>query len=665
MSHRLRPARLRRTRLLLSALAFAFVLVAGAVAPTAASAVQASARTGVDDFAFDSIEVEYWLVRGEDDRSNLYVTETIVASFPEIDQNHGIVRKLPRVLSGIDLGTRVEGVTDADGRAIPAWSTDTDDEWIYIHTAGDEFVHGEQTYVISYSMSDVVLRYQDTAADEFYWDVTGLDHAQPMGRVAAIVNVAGDAAGGLLDDHSFCYQGPHGSTERCGIDGPSASGLWPAPVREWAADVGVQDAVSEAVQFVTAAVGLGPRENVTVAIGFEQGTFAAASPAHASAWWQWVLPGIALLAGFGGLAFALVMRRLLRRNPDRSPVIAQYSPPARESVTMSAGILDLPGRALAAHAAELAVRGAIEIRASAGRARPDDFELVLIGRDGLGVDDRAAVGALFGYKARPGATTRLGTFAKQPPKRAVVYVRGIAKRVRQGGYREAAPRWPVRVVAAAGVAGFASALLTSFVFPEASVRDAVPAGLGHVVWVVAIVSGLFAAVGTPLLVKLPKTVLTAAGGECVTYLHGIRAYLRLAEEERLAAAQALHTADLVSSGRRSFGQAVGGPGADVVNLYERLLPYAVLFGMQREWLDVIRAAAPAGAATGDTPLFEAIRADSLTNASYAVGVLAAAPVARGSSGGAGEGADGWSSDGGSSGDGYSGGGGGDGGFGGE
>ena len=107
----------------------------------------------------------------------------------------------------------------------------------------------------------------------------------------------------------------------------------------------------------------------------------------------------------------------------------------------------------------------------------------------------------------------------------------------------------------------------------------------------AIVSGFFAFIILPFL-SLPKSELTLAGGMHKTYLEGIREYLRLAEEDRLRAAQSPRTADLVSSGRRAYGDEPNAPGDSIVNVYERLLPYAVLFGMEREWVDVIRSAAP-------------------------------------------------------------------------
>ena len=168
-------------------------------------------------------------------------------------------------------------------------------------------------------------------------------------------------------------------------------------------------------------------------------------------------------------------------------------------------------------------------------------------------------------------------------------------------------------------------------------------------------------------IGLPQTTLTVAGGRHKTYLEGIREYLRLAEEDRLRAAQSPQTADLVSSGRRPFGDAPNRAKADVVNLYERLLPYAVLFGMEREWIDVIRAAQPTASTTPRLALFDSVTSNSLSDASSSIGRLAATPVSRGGSRSSSSSSfsSSWSSSGGSSGGGFSGGGGGGGGFGGR
>jgi uncharacterized membrane protein YgcG len=624
----------------------------------------AAAPASVDDFTYEVFEADYYLVRGTGGTSHLYTTEKIIARFPDFDQNRGIIRWIPKADSGIAHDTRVLNVTGAEGASIPWW-TEEDEDWIYVLTGDDSYVRGTQTYVISYTMSDVVLRYEDTDADEFYWDTVGTDHAQPFDSVVARVHVAGDAAAGLLPDRMFCYSGPEGSTDTCELQ-PSTVRSWPTDVGWWATGVGAGDITEPTASFTAGDVNVGPDENVTVAIGFRQGTFSAPTPPPPPPypWWEWILPALALLSGVGGLIFLLVMRVVLRRNPDRSPVIVQYTPPEDESPTLSAGVLDVPERAMAAHVVDLAVRDAVELRAAGDRDDPEDFEVILRTTDGLDSDDLRVIQTLYGKNNKPGADIDLGEFAKSPPVRAVTYVRRIDEFTVQRGYRSKLPRWIGTVRGASQLGGFFLAMALIF-FGDGSLSvlsDLAP--FGNVLYIAAIVSGFFAFIFLPFL-TLPKSTLTLAGGMHKTYLEGIREYLRLAEEDRLRAAQSPRTADLVSAGRRPFGDQPNAPGADIVNLYEKLLPYAVLFGMEKEWVGVIRSASPLAEASTRISLFDAVSSRSLSEASSSIGRLAATPVTRSGSSSSSSSSSSWSSSGGSSGGGSSGGGGGGGGFGGR
>jgi hypothetical protein len=61
------------------------------------------APSGVDDFSFASLDVEYTLTRAENGTSRMRVVETFVAVFPETDQNHGMRRSIPNSYLGSPL----------------------------------------------------------------------------------------------------------------------------------------------------------------------------------------------------------------------------------------------------------------------------------------------------------------------------------------------------------------------------------------------------------------------------------------------------------------------------------------------------------------------------------------------------------------------------------
>ena len=58
-------------------------------------------------------------VRDTDGTARLHVVETLVAEFPQSDQNRGIVRDIPTDLDRVDVGVDVLSVTDGDGEPVP------------------------------------------------------------------------------------------------------------------------------------------------------------------------------------------------------------------------------------------------------------------------------------------------------------------------------------------------------------------------------------------------------------------------------------------------------------------------------------------------------------------------------------------------------------------
>ena len=84
---------------------------------------------------------------------------------------------------------------------------------------------------------------------------------------------------------------------------------------------------------------------------------------------------------------------------------------------------------------------------------------------------------------------------------------------------------------------------------------------------------LVAALVASRLAKAPL-LLTEKGAEVRDYLYGIRDYLELAEADRIKMLQAPGTAERIDVTDESA----------IVQLYEKLLPYAMIFGVEREWI---------------------------------------------------------------------------------
>src|SRR6185312_15815657 len=182
--------------------------------PQSASAVPA----GVQDFSFTSYSADYYLSRDAEGHSTLRTVETFVAKFPNVDQNRGIIRAIPNDYDGVPLHTSVASVTDEHGAPVHFEATESGG-FTELALGTDDYVHGSQSYVITYTQQNVVRAFADTGDDELYWDTNGTGFSQPFGSVTARVHVD-PAIVPFLMGNNACYRGAQGSTDRCEITGP-------------------------------------------------------------------------------------------------------------------------------------------------------------------------------------------------------------------------------------------------------------------------------------------------------------------------------------------------------------------------------------------------------------------------------------------------------------
>jgi hypothetical protein len=118
-------------------------VVVGAVAP-------ASANT--DDFVFASFNADYTLPRDDDGRSTLTTVETLVAVFPEFDQNRGIRRELFTQYDGHPIDLQIVSIADETG-ASREYQTDEGRDVVTLTIAGADYVHGKQTYFAALALA--------------------------------------------------------------------------------------------------------------------------------------------------------------------------------------------------------------------------------------------------------------------------------------------------------------------------------------------------------------------------------------------------------------------------------------------------------------------------------------------------------------------------------
>ena len=483
-----------------------------------------------DNFTITKFEAEYRLGRDTKKRSTLEAKLTITADFPP-RQNHGLAPLFVTRYDGHSTSFQLRSVTDEKGSELEhQW----DGERLLIGNK-DTYVEGQKTYVITYTQRDVTKHYADTARDEFYWDVIGTDWRVPMRQVAVSVTLDEALRSELLGEPA-CYWGSHGSATRC--------------------LVGRQQAA-----YQTRIGYLAKGQGVTMAFGFKEGTFAAYQKSTAEKLAElWLMVQIpASIAAVATLIW-LVVRYLflVGRRSELRPIVPEYLPP-QMSVATSGYVLHRhdwrKGSPMAAQLVDLAVRHFIKIyqvREAKG-LRSAQYEIEITKRlDTLRPEEHEVLKDMFGGRRLTiGQKLNLKTLRNNTSyaQRTMDDDKKLRQLVRgQYGLYEKNPAHRRRIRRWAFVSLVAAVLLLS------------PA------WLMVAFIMYCCSFGWSL---------TNDGLALRRYLQGLKLYIKVGEAERLQMLQSPEGAEKVKIDTHDEKQ--------LIKLYERLLPYAVLFGQEKQW----------------------------------------------------------------------------------
>ena len=625
------------------ALAAVPLLAVLVVLPAASATAVPLLRADTSDFTFESFDADYTLTRDDEGLAELQVVETLVAVFPDYDQNRGILRTIPKYYGSSPLNLSDFAVHDENGNAVYFEQADVDTSYdgsnayeyraVELALGTDAYVHGRTTYVISYTAHNVVRNFNDPGNDEFYWDVNGTEWAQSFGRVSVDLHID-DALAHSRTGKAACYSGYYGATDgTCEISG---------------FDGGVVSAK---------ALNLGPYSNLSIAVEFDGGTFVQPDVPQNS----WIItkaPFWLFLAAIALLVAAMVVRfGVWRDAPGRGIIIPQYTTPDNRDLLEAGDLIERPGTAMAAQFVDLAVRGLVQVvdlyPDGAGFGVSNRYALDFVTKDGATATELKILNILFDELEEPGERAMLASLDESVGASLFEQTAKARRDTIKHRLREqpsgSIDSW-LRRIGLLLFAGYVAIFIWTYVVDI----DAGPM-LGF-----AIGSTVVLLIASAILTK--PYLLSKTGAESWEYLVGMRDYLRLAEEDRLRVLQSPQGADrVVTTDKRA-----------IVKLHEKLLPYAVLWGVEKEWsrqLEVEYQAVAENPSWIGSDLSR-INLGSLLSDFSQSSTTAVRPIVTTSSSGGGGGSS-WSSGGGSSfssgssGGGFSGGGGGGGGGGGR
>lgn len=506
-------------------------ILAVVVAMVIVGSSSASAAS-VDDFEVTRYDMKLSLDRDSENRSTLTTVETITAAFPEHDQNRGIERAIPKSYQDHPVGLSVQSVTDEQGRNLEFTTYDSSDNTVVRIGNKDTYVHGSKTYILTYTQRDVTRYFASTDKDEFYWDLNGNDWKVPIRNFTAEIHIADQLVGAFTQ--SSCYEGRFGSTDSCLLTKSDNT-------------------------FTVSSPSLAAGENITVALGFAPGTFAP----YEKSFWEKLLPywiGAMIITGIGGLVAVIWagIRAAYRKNrsSEIGSIAPEYTPPQDISVTAASEVIDVPRSVLAAQLIDLAVRHYIKIYETKAKSfwSSADYELEIT-KDPktLRAEEREILDDLFDGEAKVGKRLEMKSLRNNTAlyKRFTDNATKLTKLVRgEYGLRHHVAEesaWFFRLAKALTVIG----VLT--VAPLTLLYAVIVWLFGYSLW-----------------------PLTDKGLAARRYLDGLKLYIGVAETDRLNMLQSPEGAEKVGAVSQDTPK-------KLVKLYEKVLPYAVLFGNEKEW----------------------------------------------------------------------------------
>ena len=507
-------------------------------APTPANAT-------VDDFAFESMHAHYQLSLGEHDIPQLTATETLVAIFPETDQNRGVQRLIPDSYQGHSLATEVLSVADENG-ADREFTTETQDGYIQLVSkhADDRYVHGRQTYVISYTQKWVIGDFG--ATDEFYWDVNGTGWAQQFGLVSASVEVSPELSEILRVDDISCYQGLQDSVQPC-----DSAKLY-SPAETTNVDFSASD--------------LAPGETLTINVPFTHGVINTGNISRVTGSLEYVLYWLFAAIILVVLIWAVFYRvQVIGGRRMRKFVAVQYEGPKTPELGVVASVIGSKNWQ-AALLVQAGVLGYVTVSTDA----EGNWTVTRTDKKVQETEQRRLLENLF---VKGSDSISLGSGIDEVESLRIVNVfaelsnEAQKEAVSRGFYSHLAVKpalagWLVIMGQTAGM-----------IWAGVSMDAIVDAGLT----VLPIFLGGTATI-VNFAVLLTKRLPTQAGVDLKIYMEGLKEYIELVEKDRLAFLQSPKGA---GRERAKLGQ------TEILHLYEQALPWAVLLGLEKEWAKVL------------------------------------------------------------------------------
>lgn len=466
--------------------------------------------------------------------SSILVNEKIEYDF-ETSIKHGIFRTIPLKSNlGTPIKVDVISVLDSNGGE-HNFTTSTKNKVLTIQIGdADKMISGIKDYIISYQVWGSVSYYKDF--DEIYWNVTGNDWQVAINKVETSVILPNN----IFSTERSCYFGKAGSTTNCKI--------------------------TESNTFTPNTI-LVAGEGLTVAVGFPKGVVSVYQTEKESTTikfvktiWPIIIPIIVFVLAF------LYWRKKGKDPKGTNVIIPQYDVPEGLTPLEVGGILNegIKTKNISAEIIYLATKGYLKIRKIdkeegnlLGLTSEDDYEFTLLKQAGYLKNsfDKEILDKIFGESGKVGGVARLSNLKNVFYRYVPEIDNSVIDILLEKKYYTNLPKYKITqqsltVFLVLYILFFGFHFLQTGIGDDNFLRDII----------------LFAAILVSVLIGLIFAHLmpakSAKGVSIKEYLLGLREYLQIAEKDRIA----FHNAPEKKP-----------------EIFESLLPYAMVFGVEKLW----------------------------------------------------------------------------------
>jgi uncharacterized membrane protein YgcG len=493
----------------------------------------AAAQTVADpnDFTVVRFSADYYLTNTVP-QGQMRIVERITVDYAGF--NHGIYRTLPSFYHHLPLAIHINSISSDTGA--PASFTAATNGTNEVIKIGDpnRTVTGNQEYTIDYSVQHVVSFYNDH--DELYWNVNGTQWQQTFTAVQATLHLP---SGTVLSEHApVCYSGSYGSmTTTCQI-------------------TKTPDSV------VVTAANLSGASTLTFVVGFAKGYFQPPTwSTYMLGYLPYAMQVLVPIVILGGIGFVVWLVRG-RGAKGSGVIIPQYDVPNGLSPLEVGALVDfnVENRDVTATLVGLAIRKYVRIieqdKATLLGVNHRSYVLQLVNKDMRDLNDweQELLTTLF-YANGPASIVSLSAPIPAFQQAVRQVKKSVVHSLTTAGFFVSNPQRYSGHVASVGVAAM-------WIFIFARFMPVTLISVGVVLGIV-----------TFLLFWHFMPARTAKGAAMNDQLSGLKLYLEVAEKDRIAKLQ---------SPSAPYAAPASAP-VHSVDLFEKLLPYAITLKVEREW----------------------------------------------------------------------------------